>query len=81
MLMSKRSIHLELKSYMDLDYVRCMDSRTSIFCYVFLMVGRAVSWKSKKQSIIATSTIDVEFMECFEATIQSLLLWSFGSGL
>jgi hypothetical protein len=81
MLMSKRSIHLELKGYMDLDYVRCMDSRTSTFRYVFLLAGRAVSWKSKKQSIIATSTIDVEFMECFEATIQSLLLWSFGSGL
>ena len=27
-----------------------------------------VSWRSAKQTLIATSTIEVEFVSCFEAT-------------
>lgn len=40
-----------------------------------------VSWKSGKQSVISTSTMEDEFMACFEATIQSLWLQKFGSSL
>jgi len=40
-----------------------------------------VLWKSGKQSVISTSTMEDEFMACFEATIQSLWLQKFGSSL
>ena len=38
------------------------------------MVGGAVSWKSVKQTLIATSTLEVEFVSCFEATSQGVWL-------
>ncbi|KAK9018577.1 hypothetical protein V6N11_001548 [Hibiscus sabdariffa] len=37
--------------------------------------------KSGKQSVITTSTMEVEFVACFEATIQSLWVHNFVDGL
>ncbi|XP_037494733.1 secreted RxLR effector protein 161-like [Jatropha curcas] len=50
----RKSSHLEVVGYSDLDYADCVDSRKSTFGYLFLLAGGAVSWKSGKQSIIAT---------------------------
>ena len=58
-----------------------MDTRKSTFGYLFLLADGAISWKSAKQSVIATSTMEAEFVACFEATIQSLWLRDFISGL
>lgn len=77
----RRSSHLEVIGYSDSDYAGCVDSRKSTFGYVFLLAGGAISWKSRKQSVIATSTMEAEFVACFEATIQSLWLRNFVSGL
>lgn len=52
-----------------------------MFDYVFLLAGGAVSWKSGKQYVIATSTMGGEFVTCFEDTIQSLWPQNFGSTL
>ena len=38
----------------------------------------AISWKSKKQSIIASSTMETEFVACFEASSHDLWLRNFG---
>ena len=48
---------------------------------MFLLAGGAVSWKSGKQSVIATSTMEAEFVACFEATIHALWMRNFISGL
>ena len=45
------------------------------------MVGGAVSWRSVKQTLIATSTMEAEFVSCFKATSQGAWLKSFISGL
>jgi len=37
-----------------------------------MLVEGAISWKSAKESIIATSTMEVEFVPCFEATVHAL---------
>jgi len=37
--------------------------------------------ESVKQSVIATSTLEAEFVTCFEVTIQASLLRNFISGL
>ncbi|XP_074303650.1 secreted RxLR effector protein 161-like [Silene latifolia] len=52
----------------------------STFGYLFLLAEGVVSWKSGKQSIIATSTMEAEFVACFEATIHALWLRNFISG-
>jgi len=46
-----------------------MDTRKSTFSYVYLLAGGAISWKSTKQSIIIASTMEAEFVACFETTI------------
>ncbi|CAA7054571.1 unnamed protein product [Microthlaspi erraticum] len=81
MLTFRRSNHLEIIGYSDSDYAGCVDSRKSTFGYLFQLAGGAVSWKSGKQSVIATSTMEAEFVACFEATIHALWLRNFISGL
>ncbi|XP_048615679.1 secreted RxLR effector protein 161-like [Brassica napus] len=81
MLTYKRSDQLEVIGYLDSDYVGCVDSRKSTFGYLFLLTGGAISWKSGKQSVIATSTMEAEFVAFFEDTIHALWLQNFISRL
>jgi len=67
--------------YSDSDLAGCADTRKSMFGYLFLLAGGAISWKSAKQLIIAASTMEVEFVACFEANIHGLWLQNFILGL
>ncbi|KAL6346564.1 hypothetical protein AAG906_000182 [Vitis piasezkii] len=77
MLTFKRSDNLEVIGYTDSNFAGCVDSRKSTFSYVYLLVGAAISWKSAKQTIIAASTMEAEFVACFEATVHGLWLRNF----
>ena len=44
----RRSEQLEVIRYLDLDFARCVNIRKSIFDYLFLLVGGAISGKSAK---------------------------------
>ena len=46
-----------------------------------MFIDGTVSWRSAKQTLIATSTMEVEFVSCFEATSHAVWLKSFISGL
>ena len=81
MLTFRHTDHLEVVGYTDSDFGGCMDTRKSTFGYVFMLAGGAVSWKSAKQTIIATSTMEAEFVACFEATNHALWLRNFLSRL
>ena len=81
MLTYRRSNHLEAIGYSYSDYAGCVDTQKSICGYLYLLVGEAISWKSVKQSMTATSTMEAEFVVCFEAMVQSKWLWNFISGL
>ena len=81
MLTFRRTDHLEVVGYTDSDFGRCVDSRKSTSGYVFLLARGAISWKSAKQSVIASSTMEAEFIGCFEATNHGLWLRNFLSGL
>ncbi|XP_075107162.1 secreted RxLR effector protein 161-like [Nicotiana tabacum] len=81
MLMYRRSKHLEVVGYSDSDFAGCIDTRKSTFGYLFQLAEGAISWKSAKQSVIVTSTMEAEFVACFEATIHALWLRNFISGL
>uniref|UniRef100_A0A2N9FGB3 Retrovirus-related Pol polyprotein from transposon TNT 1-94 n=1 Tax=Fagus sylvatica TaxID=28930 RepID=A0A2N9FGB3_FAGSY len=65
----------------DSDFAGCIDSRKSTSGYIFLMASGAVSWRSAKQTLTATSTMEAEFVSCFEATSHGVWLKSFISGL
>lgn len=49
-------------------------TRKSIFGYLFLLTEGKISWKSAKQPIIIVSTMEVEFVAFFKATVQANLL-------
>ena len=49
--------------------------------YVFMLASGAVSWRSAKQTLTATSTMEAEFVSCFEATSHGVWLKSFISSL
>lgn len=77
MLTYKRSGHLEMIGYSDLNEAGCVDTKKSTFGYLFMMAEGVISWKSAKQSIIATCTMETEFVACFEATVHGLWLRNF----
>ena len=81
MLTYKRSNNLEVVGYSDSDFAGCQDTSKSTTGYVYLLAGGAISWKSVKQEIIATSTMEAEFIACFVTSNQGLWLRNFVTGL
>ncbi|XLT67528.1 hypothetical protein HN873_023967 [Arachis hypogaea] len=81
MLTYRRSNHLKVIGYSDSDFAGCVNIRKFTFGYLYLLAGGAISWKSAKRSIIATSTMEAEFVGCFEAMVQAKWLRNFFSGL
>ncbi|PKI48945.1 hypothetical protein CRG98_030678 [Punica granatum] len=73
--------HLRVVGYLDADFAGCVDSIKSTSGYVFLLAGGAISWRSIKQSMVATSTMEAEFITCYEVATQALWLKNFISGL
>lgn len=67
MLTYQISDNVEVTGYSDSDFTGCLDSKRSPFGYLFLLAGGVVPWKSAKQSIIVSSTMEAEFVACFEA--------------
>jgi hypothetical protein len=49
--------------------------------YIFTLAEGDISWKSSKQSINASSTMQAEYVACFEATGQAVWLKNFIPGL
>ena len=69
----RRPNHLEvIGCCSDSDFAKFFDTRKSTFGYLFLLTEGAISWKSAKQLVIATSTMKAEFVACYEATIHAL---------
>ncbi|KAM1632105.1 hypothetical protein ACFX2K_020035 [Malus domestica] len=77
----RRTNNLELIGYSDSDFAGCADSLKSTSSYVFMLVGGAVSWKSAKQGEVATSTMQAEYVACYEATSQAVWLKNFISSM
>ena len=59
---------LEPIGYTDSDFQLDIDSRKSTSGYVFTFGGGAISWRSVKQSSIADSTMEAEYIAASEAT-------------
>ncbi|XP_047325431.1 secreted RxLR effector protein 161-like [Impatiens glandulifera] len=77
MLTYKKSDQLEIVGYSDSDFTGCQDSRRSTSSYIFMLAGGAISWKSVKQTLIASSTMTAEFIACHEASNHGMWLPNF----
>ena len=62
----------QLWGYVDSDWAGCVDSRKSTTGYVLMFNGAAVSWKSKRQNVVALSSAEAEFMAA-SALVQEVI--------
>jgi len=66
---------LDIRGFVDADWVGDLDQRRSTSGYVFNLFGGAVSWMSKRQSIVtALSTTEVEYMAATHASKEVVWL-------
>ena len=61
-----------LVGYSDADWAGDVDDRKSTSGYVFQISGGAVCWRSKKQSCVALSTAEAEYMALASATQEAV---------
>ena len=73
----RRYDHLDMIGYSYSNFANYFDFRKSTSKYVFLLVEGVISWRSVKQTLVASSTMEVEFVSCFEATSNAIWLRSF----
>ncbi|KAE8679209.1 Retrovirus-related Pol polyprotein from transposon TNT 1-94 [Hibiscus syriacus] len=66
--------NLLINGYVDSDYAGDLDKSKSTTGYVFKVAGGAVSWISKLQSIVATSTIEAEYVAATQASKEAIWL-------
>jgi hypothetical protein len=64
------------KGYVDASFNIDLDDAKSQTGYIFLLNGGAVSWKSSK-SIVASSTIEAEYMDASGAVDGGILIKNF----
>jgi hypothetical protein len=61
-LYKKGESRLSLMAFTDSDYAGDLDDRRSTSGFVFMMGSGAVSWSSKKQTVVALSTTEAEYI-------------------
>lgn len=62
----------ECVGYSDADWAGNLDDRRSTSGYIFKINGAAVSWRSKKQSCVALSTAEAEYMALANTTQEAI---------
>ena len=67
-------IDLKIIEYTDFDFQADRDSRRSTSGSVFTLNGGSVIWKSIKQSCIADSTMEAEYVAACEAAKEAVWL-------
>ena len=68
----KHTDNFELQGYSDADWGGDVNTRTS--GYIFGTVGSSISWKSNKQSVVALSTTESEYIALCQATQEAVWL-------
>ena len=63
-----------LFGFTDSDWAGDKDTRKSTSGFLFTLYGGAISWKSTKQSVVATSSTEAEYITCSEAAKEALWL-------
>ncbi|RVW38120.1 Retrovirus-related Pol polyprotein from transposon TNT 1-94 [Vitis vinifera] len=58
-----------------------LDDKKSTTGYIFMMAGGAVSWKSVKQTLTASSTMEAEYVACYEACCHAMWMRNIISAL
>ena len=66
-----------LRGYADSDWANCKDTRKSTGGWIFMFAGAPISWSSKRQTTVALSTLDAEYIAACEAAREAVWLKGF----
>jgi hypothetical protein len=64
----------QIVGYSDADYAGDRDNRRSTSGYVFMLAGSPLTWASKKQTSVALSTCEAEYMALSKTTTEAMWL-------
>ena len=65
--------HLNVEGFSDADWAGSIDDRKSTSGYCVFVGGNIVSWRSKKQNVVARSTAEAEFRSMAQGICE--LMW------
>ncbi|GJX42397.1 retrotransposon protein, putative, ty1-copia subclass [Tanacetum coccineum] len=72
---------LKVACYTDVGYLTNVDDSKSQTGYVFVLIGGDVNWESTKQSILATSSIEAEYIAASDDSKKAVWIRKFISRL
>jgi hypothetical protein len=62
------------EGYADASFAQDVDSRKSVTCFVFTIACGAISWCSRQQTIVATSTMESELIAASAAADEAVFI-------
>ncbi|XP_019242504.1 PREDICTED: uncharacterized protein LOC109222629 [Nicotiana attenuata] len=65
--------HLQIEAFTDADWAGSLDDRRSTSGYCTLVGGNLITWRSKKQSVVARSSAEAEYRAIAQDVCE--LLW------
>jgi len=71
--LSFRRSNLTLQEFSDVDLGGDLDSKKSTTCYIFMLGGTTISWKSKLQGSVSLSTTEAEYVTISE--VAKKMIW------
>lgn len=69
---TEKGAGLKPLGYVDADWAGCVNTRRSTSGYVFFMGGAPVSWSSKRQSVVALSSTEAEYIALTRGAQQAM---------
>ncbi|XP_044478603.1 uncharacterized mitochondrial protein AtMg00810-like isoform X1 [Mangifera indica] len=73
-LMFRKNNNLQIEVYTDADWVGCTTDRRSTSGYCTFIGGNLVTWRSKKQNVVARSSVEVEFRSLAHGISEAIWL-------
>lgn len=67
---------LDVRGYCDSDWAGCRATRRSTGGFLFTMCGGPITWRSKKQRVVATSTCEAEYIAAYDGVKEAVWLSS-----
>lgn len=68
------SRELSVKGFSDSDWANCPETRKSVTGYVFMLAGGAIAWAARRQTVVAQSTAEAEYVSSCEACMEGRAL-------
>ena len=65
--------NLVVNGYCDLDYAGDLIKRKSASGYVFMLAGGTVLWLSQRQSVVALSNKESEYISAYSFSLSSMV--------